>query len=190
MTCIYMWLCALQTRSHHFVSDCSTTDSDSTVCFSHRKESMCLSVTCKTAIISEEDCGDNIPMACTSVVSKCVSECVRASVFVGACMSVCMCVRAHVCRWPIAYERSIHKHSLILLLSNYTLNFKGVVVALLECYRIYSICTAPSNCAALRYYPKGLSLIVKKIIIPLRHNSSNYGMGVCCIRVFRVFPFQ
>ena len=77
--------------------NCSTTDSDSIACFSHQKGEH-VSGTHKTAIISEEDCSENIPMACTSVVSKRVSKCVRASVFVGACLSVCTCMCAHVCR--------------------------------------------------------------------------------------------
>ena len=74
--------CELQTHSHHFVRDCSTTDSDSTACFSHQKGEH-VSGTFETAIIIEEDCSENIPMACASVVSEC------RCVFLCVCTYVC-----------------------------------------------------------------------------------------------------
>ena len=79
--------------SHHFVRDCSTTGSDKTACFSHQKGEH-MSGACETAITSEENCGENIPMACTSVVSECVCVCVCVHGCTYA--SVCTCVHACV----------------------------------------------------------------------------------------------
>ena len=80
----------------HFIRDCSTTDSDSTACFSHQKGEH-VSGACKITITSEEDCSENIPMACTSVVSECVSLCVL--LFSCVCVSVraCVCACMHAC---------------------------------------------------------------------------------------------
>jgi len=83
------------------VRNCSTTDSDSIACFSHQKGEH-VSGTHKTAIISEEDCSENIPMACISIVSKRVFKCVHASVvcvLLFLWVHVCLCVRAsvHMC---------------------------------------------------------------------------------------------
>ena len=86
--------------SHHFVRDCSTTGSDKTACFSHQKGEH-MSGACETAITSEENCGENIPMACTSVVSECV--CVRAFVrswvyvYLFLCMCACTCMSQTNC---------------------------------------------------------------------------------------------
>ena len=65
-----MELCVLQTCSHHFVRETSTTDSDST-CVSHQKGEV-ISGACKTDINREKDCDENNSMACASVVSEIV----------------------------------------------------------------------------------------------------------------------
>ena len=60
-----------------------------------------MSGTCKTAITSEENCGENIPMVCTSVVSEnvCVfvSACMSLCVHVSFCFRGCMCVFVYTC---------------------------------------------------------------------------------------------
>jgi len=57
----------IQTRSHNCIQETTTTTDNDGACLGHQREQI-KSGACITAVTKEEDCSENISMACASVV--------------------------------------------------------------------------------------------------------------------------